>query len=94
MMVSWIVTSIISGINLLLIIGLLSVYVKNLIEIKSWFTIGLVLFGALFFIQNGILFYFSITMMPLYAEGIGTYMLILSILQTAAFAILNWVTWI
>ena len=90
---SWIITTILSGINILLILGLLYVYVKNLIKIRSGFTIGLVLFVSLFLFQNSVVFYFSITMMPLYTESVRIYMMVFMVLQSLAFSILNWITW-
>lgn len=93
MIQSWIMTSIISALNILLIFSLLYVYVKNLIRVKSGFLIGLILFAGMFLIQNIILFYYSITMMPLYAESINSFMILFSAFQTVAFIILNWLTW-
>ena len=90
---SWITTTIIASINIILILGLLYVYVKNLIEIKSGFTFGLVLFAGLFLLHNVLVFYFSITMMPLYADEVSPYIFVFTILQAFAFVTLNWVTW-
>ena len=92
-MMPWLTTTIIASINMVLILALLYVYVKNLIRIRSGFTFGLVLFAALFLFHNILVFYFSITMMPLYADAVSPYMLVFTILQAFAFAILNWVTW-
>lgn len=89
----WLITTVIASINILLIFGLLYVYIKNLIKIRSGFTFGLVLFTALFLFHNVILLYFSATMMPFYADSVSPFMLIFTILQAFAFAILNWVTW-
>ena len=46
-MMNWLTTTIIAAINIALILGLLYVYVKNMIKIKSGFTFGLVLFATL-----------------------------------------------
>ena len=92
-MEEWLLTTIVAAINIALILGLLYVYVKNLVKIKSGFTFGLVFFAGLFLFHNVLVFYFSITMMPLYAESVSSFMLVFTLLQTIAFAILNWVTW-
>ena len=92
-MMDWLTTTIIAEINIALILGLLYVYVKNMIKIKSGFTFGLVLFGILFLLHNILVFYFSITMMPLYADGVSPYMFVFTLFQAFAFGILNWVTW-
>ncbi len=92
-MIQWEITSVIAGINIALIFGLLYVYIRNMVKIKSGFTLGLVLFAGLFLLHNILVFYFSITMMPLYSEGVTPFMLGFTILQGVAFGILNWVTW-
>ncbi|MBR9700043.1 hypothetical protein GOV09_06295 [Candidatus Woesearchaeota archaeon] len=86
-------STIVTGINILLVVSLLIVYVKNFKKVKSLFTLGLILFALLFLIQNIFSFYFAVTSMMLYAEGISNYVMIFSLLQTAAFIILNIITW-
>ena len=83
----------IAAMNILLILGLLYVYLRNMMKIRSGFTLGLALFAGLFLVQNIMVLYFGITMMPLYAEGLGGFMLAFTLLQTLAFIIMNWVTW-
>lgn len=82
-----------SGINILLILGLLYVYGRSLARTRSGFTLGLALFAFLFLVHNAVAFYFHFTMMPLYADSMDEYMLAFSVLQTAAFAVMNWITW-
>lgn len=85
-------TTVIAGINILLIVSLLVVYLRNAMRIRSGFTYGLLLFIILFLFHNILVFYFSVTMMPLYAEGVAPFMFVFTLLQLIAFAILNWVT--
>lgn len=92
-MIPWQLTALFAAINVALISALLYVYLRNLIKLRSGFTFGLLLFAALFWLHNAFALYFSITMMPLYAAGVGPYMLIFMALQTVAFGILNYVTW-
>ena len=92
-MAEWLLTTIVAAINIMLIFGLLYVYIKNLVKIKSGFTFGLTFFAVLFLFHNILVFYFSITMMPLYAESVSSFMLIFTLLQTVAFVALNWITW-
>lgn len=89
----WLITTIVAAINIILILGLMYVYVKNLVKIKSGFTLGMVIFAGLFLFHNILVFHFSITMMPLYAESVSSFVLIFTSLQTIAFLVLNWVTW-
>ena len=83
----------ITGVNILLILSLLYVYVRNFTKIKTLFTSGLLLFALLFLVQNIVALYYSVTMMPLYAEGVETFVFIYSVLQSVAFIILNYITW-
>lgn len=79
--------------NLFLIISLIFVYAKNMVKFKTSFTFGLFLFAFLFLVQNAVMLYFFVTMMPYYAAGVEVYTFIFSVLQTVAFLILNFVTW-
>ena len=85
--------TLIAGINSALIIALLIIYAKNLRQTPSGFTVGLALFALLFLCHNLLVLYFSLTMMPLYAPSMTPYLFTFTLLQTAAFATLNWVTW-
>lgn len=80
-------------INCLLILSLIYVYIKNAIKIKSFFTLGLLIFALLFLIQNIVSIYFYITMIPYYVDEVETFGFIYSIIQTVAFIILNIITW-
>jgi hypothetical protein len=86
-------TTIFAGINVALIIGLLVLYGRIFAKTRSLFTFGLLLFAALFLLQNATILYFALTMMPLYEPGVESFMLSFAVLQTVAFAILNWITW-
>ena len=87
------ITTILTGISSLFLLGLLYVYSKNLKAIKSKFTIGLFVFALLFLLQNIVSFYFYITMMDYYAPQVGFHVFILALLQTIAFLILLKITW-
>jgi hypothetical protein len=60
---------------------------------RSSFTAGLLSFAALFLVQNIVSFYYFVTMMPYYANGLDVHVFLLTILQTFAFGILNYITW-
>jgi hypothetical protein len=87
------ISSWLSAINILLVLSLLYVYIRNYAKVKSDFTLGLGLFALLFLVHNAVALYYHLTMMPLYVAGVETYALIFSGLQTAAFLVLNWITW-
>ena len=87
------ITKWLSVVNIILILGLLYVYAKNLQKVKSGFTVGLFIFSLIFLVQNAVCLYFTGTMMPYYVEGVQGYVLALTGLQTAAFAVMNYITW-
>ena len=55
-------TTILTIISTLLLGGLLHIYIRNLKNIKSKFTIGLFIFALLFLVQNLVSMYFYLTM--------------------------------
>jgi hypothetical protein len=87
------IAMLVTGVNIVLILGLISVYVKNFREVRTTHTSGLLLFASLFLIQNLVLLYYAVTMSEIYAKGVGFFLLVFAILQALAFAILNWITW-
>lgn len=86
-------TAWLTALNILLIVSLLIVYMKNVLRARSTFTIGLVLFALLFLVQNVVSLFFSLTMMPLYEQGVENFVLVLTSIHTIAFIILNVITW-
>ena len=86
-------TTILASISTLLLAGLLYVYIKNLKNIKSKFTIGLFVFALLFLLQNLVSLYYYLTMMKYYSPEVEVHVFILTLLQTIAFIILLKITW-
>ena len=87
------VTATLTGISILLLLGMLYVYYKNFRTARSKFTIGLFIFAVLFLIQSLVSLYYYITMMDYYAPDVEVHAFILTLLQTIAFAILLKITW-
>jgi len=87
------ITTILTGISTLLLLGLIYVYYQNLRKIKSSFTVGLLIFAILFLTQNIISLYYFITMMSYYAPEVEVHVFILTLLQTIGFGILLKITW-
>ena len=87
------ITTAITAVSTIFLLGLLYVYSKNLKKIKSRFTIGLLIFALLFLLQNLISLYYYITMMKYYAPEVEIHVFILTLLQTIGFAILLKITW-
>ena len=87
------ITTGLTFLSTLLLLGLLYVYYRNLKSAKSKFTIGLFIFAALFLIQNLVSLYYFITMMGYYAPEVEMHVFILTLLQTFGFGILLKITW-
>lgn len=86
-------TFVLTAINILLLLSLAYIYGRNWMKVKSSFASGLLLFTAIFLIQNLTSFYFYITEMPYFVEMVSMHVLILTILQTIAFVVLNTISW-
>ncbi len=86
-------TTVLTAISISALGGLLHIYIKNLRNIKSKFTIGLFIFALLFLLQNLVSLYFYLTMMEYYAPEVEIHVFILTLLQTIAFLILLKITW-
>ena len=87
------ITTAITVVSTIFLLGLLYVYSKNLKKIKSRFTIGLLIFALLFLFQNLISLYYYITMMKYYAPEVEVHVFILTLLQAIGFLILLIITW-
>jgi hypothetical protein len=82
-----------TALDLALTLGLLYVYVGALRKVRSMHTVGLIVFAALFLVQNAVALYYYATMMPYFAQGLESYALALAATQAVAFGVLNWITW-
>jgi hypothetical protein len=79
--------------NLLLLGGLLYPSIRNVVRTRSPIAVGLLIFVAVFLIENVFAVYFHATMMPLYAPPIELQAMVLRLIQTGAFGTLLWVTY-
>ncbi|AJF59947.1 MAG: hypothetical protein J4224_03050 [Candidatus Diapherotrites archaeon] len=81
------------AVNVLLLIFLLKVYVQNYIQMKSGFSLGLILFSLILLLQNVMAGYFHFAMVDYYSVEAMGQSTALTILETVALAVLAWVTW-
>jgi hypothetical protein len=86
-------STMVTGINILLILLLLYVYGRNFLKTRSDFAAGLLIFAGIFLLMNLVSFYYFISMMPYFVLEVQPYMLMLHMLQMAGFIVLNWITW-
>lgn len=85
--------SIVSFLNIILLLMLSFIYVRNYRTIKSKFCLGLMIFALLFLIQNLIAFYFQITMMYYYSKEVANIAFVLNALEALGFVALLYITW-
>ena len=90
----WIANMVVSSIGIVLLSGLLLVYAKNFREVRSTFSIGLVLFALLFLLQNvaAVALYLSMATQA-YSVSIAATMLVLNLAELGGFAVLFWISW-
>lgn len=78
--------------NTLLLLGLVGLYARMLRQVRTRFTLGLLLFAGILLLQNLVQLYFFATMQMYYAGGVEALVLIQNGLATVASAFLAFVT--
>ncbi len=86
-------TTVLTALNIVFLLALGYIYVRNWLKLKTSFTSGLLLFNLLFLAQNLTSFYFYITMTPYFVDMVSLHVFILTLLQTIAFLILTIISW-
>lgn len=81
-----------AGINCALAIVLAWVYLKNHMEMRSPFTLGLLLFAGFLLVHNALAVYHYFTMMSDTSAAGDTFLLVEAVLQTTAVGALLWAT--
>src|SRR5437016_8664104 len=91
----WALNIVFAGISSALLGLLLFVYGRNAAQIRSKFAIGLVVFAALFLIQNvaGMWIYMSMNEDPRLGAVVALPMLVLNAMETGALGTLVAITW-
>lgn len=90
----WALNILFAGISSALLAVLLFVYLRNARQIRSKFAIGLVVFAALFLVQNvaGMWVYMSMNDAKL-GESVALPMLVLNAMETGALGTLVAISW-
>lgn len=81
-----------SVINVFLLIYLVIVHIRMTHNVKSSFTLGLLIFVLVFLVHNILTAYFYLTMRELYAPGTELLVLVTTLMETIAFVIFTWVS--
>ncbi len=85
--------TIINGLNILLLLALLFVYIKNYLSMRSNFGLGLIFFALLLLIHNIVAVYSQISMIMYYSSEVAGFAFLLNVLQSLALAVLVYITW-
>lgn len=85
--------TIVSILNVVLLISLLWIYVKGYKIMKSKFALGLILFAGLLLIQNLMAIYFQFAMIMYYSAEVAGFALILNGLEALALISLGYISW-
>lgn len=84
---------VLEALNVLLLAGILVAYWQNWRQLKAPFTIGLMVFVALFLLQNALGIVLGAAGLMYFSPQVEQYAVALTGLQTVGFAVLLWVTW-
>ena len=79
-----------SGVNVLLLLGLVWIYAGSFMKVRAQFTAGLLFFAALFLVQNLIALYSFLAMFMYYAPGVTWIVLSITVVQTTGLAVILW----
>jgi hypothetical protein len=82
-----------AGANLLFVGALLYVYGTSYKNMRTGFTLGLLVFAALFLLHNAITLFSFVTMMPIYAAGVDLQVALFTLVQTVGLGVLLVTTW-
>ena len=85
--------SVVNIVNILLLLSLIYVYVKNFLSIKATFCMGLMIFAVLFLLENILALYFQLIHAHDYSMDTANFSLVLNLIQTLGFSALVYVTW-
>lgn len=85
--------TIVSVVNILFLIALLVVYVKNYLKLKAPISLGLILFALLFLIQNLGAVYCQNEMIEFYSKPIANFAFILNVFEALGLASLVYISY-
>ncbi len=87
------IATVVTGVNILLLISLAFVYVSNWLKLRSNFAMGLAFFSSMFLIQNIVALYCQLMMVEYYNPQISAIALALNTLEAFGLGILTYISW-
>jgi hypothetical protein len=88
-----------TALNVLILVGLVGIWIRNYSEFRSKHTLGFVVFGLLLLAENALAFYYYVldpqvaTLLNSAAPVAGRAMMFVQVLETIALVFLFWITW-
>ncbi len=79
--------------KILFVGAMLYVYGNSYQKMRTGFTLGLLVFAALFLLHNAITLFSFVTMMPIYAAGVDLQVALFTWVQTVGLGVLLVTTW-
>lgn len=80
-------------VNITLLSLLIGIYVRNLIRMRSDFTVGLLVFASLLLVQNVAGITLGFGYMHSMTDQFESYAFLINVIETAALAALFWISW-
>ena len=80
-------------VNIALLTLLISIYVRNLMNVRSNFTIGLLIFSGFLLIQNLVGLYLGVDYLSAMTQPFEHYAFAINITETIALLALFWISW-
>ena len=84
--------TIVSAINVLMLLTLISVYAKNYLKMRTNIGLGLILFASLLLLHNLAAVYFQVSMIMYYTSEVAGFAFILNVLEALGLAILAYIS--
>jgi hypothetical protein len=85
--------TVLTSLNVLLLLSLIYVYVSNYVKLRSRFALGLLLFALLLLLQNLAALYFQLMMIMYYTNEVAGFALVLNALEALGLACLVYISW-
>jgi hypothetical protein len=81
-----------SGLNVVILVALISVYAKNYLKLRTNFGLGLTLFAALLLLHNLAAVYFQVMMIMYYTSEVAGFAFILNVLEALGLGALAYIS--
>lgn len=82
----------VSGINVIILLAIVYLYLQSFRKIRSDFTIGLILFAGLLLLQNLMTIYANLSMAAFFSAALLPYILAINIIQLAGLSVFLWLS--